>query len=668
MSTYYRNRRVLFCENLESRELLTVSAALNGAQLDISMDANDTAFVRFDGTNYIVANTSNGTALSITGGPATTANTTAIHVSGTAIGTQAVVFEGSNPFSLTGALTVDSDVETAVVNQALAFGSINVSANSIIDVNAALTATAGNITVNGGATGTAYIDAALTASADVEVMSGGFLAIGGAINASGNTVRLVANGSISQTAIITAANVSARSVTGTVALQLNNLITGTVAAASHINVWVHDAANAQLTVGTVAAGSAGFTAVTGFTSVGYSLITAAAALTVSSPVVASGSGDVNLRAGTTLALNSVVSTAGTTVRLAAGTGISQTAIISTHDLSAVTTSGTINLGADNLVSATFAAQDANGNVVLRNKETVGHTLIVGAVVGTGSGFAGVVGVSATTGDISLVLPSESLLIRNVVTVDAAHVVRLLVGANVNQTVTGRIIAGSLLVNAVGSVNLATDNSDATKLVANLVQKLAIRTTGAGSNIRFYTDGSVDITSILGNNLIAGVAGVTTAAVSNSLVSGAISIRSKDTMTIHSNIRTGNVTSNIGNAISGTVRLQSGANIITSSGANVGTGNATVTNLPGRTSQVGSIGLIAVGSIHGDDSADAFALFVGQASGAMQSSSNKFGQLAVQATGTTKVHNSGPGTIHLGAVGSDSVVFTPGISGGNIDIT
>jgi hypothetical protein len=200
----------------------------------------------------------------------------------------------------------------------------------------------------------------------------------------------------------------------------------------------------------------------------------------------------------------------------------------------------------------------------------------------------------------------------------------------------------------------------------VVAKLAAEAAGAAYNIKFYTKGSLDIGAVVGSGLVAGAAGVKTGDVSGNAGSGGISLRALGALKIQQNIITGSVANTNGNAVSGSVRLQAGSDITTVGSASVGTGNAQVSNVAGRTSLVGSIGLQTVGFVKNDDGG-AFALRMGAASGATVASANKAGQLAVKAAGNTQIANGTGNTIKVGTVTQDTAVFTPGITGGSISI-
>lgn len=664
MSFIRKNRRVLMCENLESRELLSVAAALVGTQLNIDVNGSSSAFVRFDGTNYVVATTSGGAGVVVTGGPSTAANTTAIAVTGAAAGNESVTLEGPNNLVLTGALTVDNLIENATVNQAISFGSVALNANTLITIGAATTSTAGDITLNAGPTGSILDSAALDSSADVALLSGDVLAIGGTISALGDDVRLVGGTGITQTQLISAGNLSARTIAGDVVLNSANLVTGNFAASSAGSVSLNNADLGNLTVGDVTAGPTGFTAVTGVTSASFTMIITSGMMRISNPV--SAGGDVNLKAGDRLAVVANISATGAFVRLAAGTGIGETSVITATGLSATSTAGSVNLIGNNLVASFFAANAQNGLVNFINT-SAGTSLVIGSVAASGLAFAQVDGVTAVNGDIAIVSANQALAIQQIVQASTDRTVRLNFGGNVTETLVGKIVAGSLLVRSIGGqINLATDSSDSTTLVDNLVTNLAAESLTAARYVKFYTSGGLNISTVLGTSLVVGLAGVRTANVTDALGSGNISLRAANELTVSSDIRTGNVTSSVGNAVSGSIRLQAADDIMTTGGASIRTGNAQVSTLPGRTSQIGSIGIQTDGSVSNAGNTP-LELRIGVAGGAVLASSNKVGQLAIKALGNTQVVNRTAGIVKLGAVAADTVVFIPGITDGNITI-
>lgn len=655
----------LLCESLENRELLTVTASLAGSQLNIMLAGGDTAFVKFEGDQYKISSPTHN-SITVNGGPATGSNTHSIFVTGSSSAAESVVFQGGDDFDLSSSLKVDSRVENVTIDRAMTAASVDIRANSIIDVHKALTASAGAVTLYTGSAGQVIVVAPVAASADINIFSGGDLALKATLDASGDDVRLVAEGNLSQTQIITAANLSARATAGNIALNMANIVTSTFAGSVSGSLWFNDAAPGTLNVGSIVAGPAGFAAVNGVKSGSYTLITTDGSLRINSAIVTAGTGDVNLRAAGTIVISASIIAVNADVRLIAGAGISGADVITTSNLSVITSSGVVNLSGNNQVKGSFAAKNLNGSILFKNAR-VGSFLTSGAVVGAGS-FGGVAGVNAVGGDIMISLPSQGLTIHQPIQVAAAHAVRLQASGDITQTTAGRVIGGSLLVRSTGGqINLATDSGDATKLVDNVVAKLAAETTAAGKNIKFYTAGSLDISSVVGAGAVSGAVGVKTAAVSDAAGSGSISIRAQNAVKISQSVISGSVANTTGNAVSGAVRLQAGSDVTTVGNASVGTGNAQVSNVAGRTSAVGAIGIQTAGSVK-NDVGGAFAVSMGAASGATTAAANKAGQLAVKASGTTQIANRTGNTIQIGSVAADTAVFTPGITGGTISLS
>ena len=468
----HQQKRVLpglFCESLESRSLLAVSANLAAGLLTInvdSTDANNTAFVRFDSgtSNYIVSTTSGGVGILIAGGPSTTINTTAITVAGAAAGTESVFFEGATNFVLTGALNVAATVENAVINRSLSFASATIGANAVTAVNAGntITATAGAVSID---SGTVTLAAGLTSNtADVNVRaSTGALAVNGAVTANSGSVRLNAAGNISQTAVITASALGVRTTAGNVDLTLAGNNVATFAAANTVaggTVKYRDADAVALgSVATVGS----FTGATGVTT---------------------NAADVTLVSGA-LSIGQVI-TAGTgTVRLTTAGGVSQTAAITASSLGVRNaTSGNVDLTLVGNNVVTFAANNtvAGGTVKYRDADA----LAIGTVTLDGALFTPTTnGVTTNAADVTFVT-GGALSIGQAVNAGSGTV-RLSTAGGVSQT-------AAITAAALGVRNITGGNVDLT-LATNNVATFAANNVVAAGTVKYRDADALAIGSV-----------------------------------------------------------------------------------------------------------------------------------------------------------------------------
>jgi len=119
----------LAAESLESRALLTVSAALVGSDLQISLGAaDDAAYLSYNGTNYIVRGTN------ISGGGYAAANTAvnSVTVAGTAAASQAFTVAAGVGTVLSDPLSVAASVETtSIVGAVNTTGAVTIGSGAI---------------------------------------------------------------------------------------------------------------------------------------------------------------------------------------------------------------------------------------------------------------------------------------------------------------------------------------------------------------------------------------------------------------------------------------------------------------------------------------------------------------------------------------------------------
>jgi hypothetical protein len=171
-----------------------------------------------------------------------------------------------------------------------------------------------------------------------------------------------------------------------------------------------------------------------------------------------------------------------------------------------------------------------------------------------------------------------------------------------------------------------------------------------------------VSTIFGNSIIAGAAGVLTANVTNAVASGSITLRAATDLTVSSSVKTGYVSSVVGNAVSGSIRLQAGNELSTATGGTVVLGNAETDVGGNDVSQIGSLGLQAT-QIFGAAAANPFEIRVGLAWGAA-TGSNKGATIGAKETaGTAQLVNRTTGKFTVGTVSADSPIFTPAVTGG-----
>ena len=376
----------------------------------------------------------------------------------------------------------------------------------------------------------------------ISIGTGGF-DIDNALTA--ETIRLIANGAITQSAIVTAMNFGVRQEAATantdVTLGLDNLVDN-FAAFNASDGGAISFNNAQaLTISTVASGAAATKAADFTTTNG-----------VSTTSGANTSNDILIGSSSTLTLDQQVNaTSNADVRLVANGTITQSATGNiTADVLGVrqqdaTANTDITLGENNTVSGLTAINNSDGGDIVFNSNQSLTISTLAAATAQNVSFAattGVVSTSAgdTTNDI-LIETDGALTINQVINATQNADVRLIANGAVTQNATGIITADELGIrqrNAGANINVDLCE-------ANVVSELAADNDSNGGFVSFsssepLTVGSVTASAVQSINF-AQVDGVTTN-------NGAVELESTGNLTIDDAITVG----------SGNISLDSGA--------------------------------------------------------------------------------------------------------------
>ncbi|CAN5806579.1 hypothetical protein BH11PLA1_BH11PLA1_17810 [soil metagenome] len=310
-----------------------------------------------------------------------------------------------------------------------------------------------------------------------------------------NILRLASLGGITQaaTGIITAGTLGAtNATTGDITLDQANVVSTFAANNGAGGVAFNSAVS--LTVGTVAAGPAGFNG-------GLAL----------DGVTTDGS-DLRLIVVGSITLTQALNAPGATVRLQSAGSITQSGagIITANSLGAVNTDaavGDITLTLNNLLTAagatpaTFAAfNNATGGAISFvnvGAFSIGSVLGIPATFGTPPGFTDVVGVNTATGngDITLVSNTGGLLLSDAVNAGTGNVRLQAGGLNSGGILDiGQIAGATITGTTLGIVNAA--NGAVNLSGANVVTNLAVRSTGSGG-FTFRNSGALTIDQLGG---------------------------------------------------------------------------------------------------------------------------------------------------------------------------
>ena len=648
---------------------MAVSAALSSGILTVTIDSTDSvksAFIRSDGTNYIVSTTTGGTGITVTGGPSTLANTTGITVNGATLGTESLTFEGSNDFTLTGALTT-TKLETVTFNRQASFGSVDLGTDTstTVNINSQMIASAGSITIQ-----TSFLNLAAdlnSTTADINLKLGtGGLALANNLTAA-DDVRLETTGAISQTAgIITAVNLSARSQND-VSLTRNNLISTNFAAAAR-DVTFNNASTGLLTIGAVSS-ITNFFGTNGLGNSGVTTINAAGALSVTNSSYSTGG--LNFNSGGVMTLNALMGASAGTVRFVAVGGVNQAGgLISGANLSA-RNSGTgdihllgLNLNAGALIAASNTA--SGGAVNLDN--FFGSGFFVDTVTAGPSGFAAVTGITTNNGDVNI--KYGPLTINQAINAGTGTV-RIGSEGGVSQTATGIITAAGL-----GLRNWNGGTIDLTG-AANHVDVLAADGTPNGGSVIKYRDADALTLGTISSGVdgFGTATGIITTSNNVTIVSGALSINQAV------NIGTGTLRLATSGGVTGNVSAvitASSLGISNSTSGNIDLTTATTSNVANFVAANAASG----GSIKYRDT-DALSISSVSADGAFF---NAVDNLATTNGDITLVSGAltinqavaaGTGTVRISASGSITQSSTGSITGsslglrataGNVDLT
>ena len=452
-----------------------MSASLSSGILTINVDSVDSvrsAFIRNDGTNYIVATTSGGAGIAITGGTAAVADVTGLVINGATSTTESFTFEGSNDFSLSGALTTNK-IDTLTVGRSLSFGSISIGDNGTTTITSGVS-TSGALTIQ---TNVLSLGANLSsAAADVNLqVRSSSLALAANVTAA-DDVRLDVRDGITQTAgIITAANLGVRS-SGAAVLDRANLISTNIATSVN-SLTFNNAAVTALSTGSVAA-ITNFSGTSGIGATNVATIVTGGALNFTS---GGGSTGTNLKAGGVITLGGIIGAGSGTFRAVAVGGINQTGgLLGAGHLSAVNSgAGNISIMGLNLsAGANLAASNSAAGGQVNFDNFFGSAYNIDTVAAGPTGFDAVTGITTNNGDVHL--KYGPLTIKQAVNAGTASV-RLGTEGGASQTATGVISAANLILRNWngGTIDLTG--------AANQVGVLAADGTLNGGSIIRYRD-------------------------------------------------------------------------------------------------------------------------------------------------------------------------------------
>lgn len=349
---------------------------------------------------------------------------------------------------------------------------------------------------NAGATGLFGIGTIANAAApftnDVLLVSDtGSIALQDAILAASGTVRLLAVSGVSQTGAgtITAGRLAViNTASGSINLNLTNSITGAVAlrneSTSNDDGIVMVTGGGPLTIGVVGGNPAGFNSGTDL----------AGASTGRDQ-------DITLATGGVLTLQRAVNAGAGTVRLRSGTGMAQDAagVITAGTLGVInTSSGSINLNAENQIATALAGVNRATNGALTFRNATGFTVdSVSTITGlwadpgdaAGTTILGLttVGPSSGTGtnDVNLNAGTGSLVISQAINAGRGTT-RLMAATGISQTGDGLIVTGNL-----GAINTTSGN-----IILSLNNRI-------GSESGSATTGTIQGTAALVNQATGG---------------------------------------------------------------------------------------------------------------------------------------------------------------------
>ena len=361
---------------------------------------------------------------------------------------------------------------------------------------------------------------------NVNLRTGSSLQVSSPINAGGGDVRIVAGTSVNQSSggIVSANNLGITATSFvTLCAAINDVNTLAVSTTGLIEFRDGD----DLIIGAVSAGgNAGFGGATGLTSNG---------------------GDINLRTGTSLAINAATNAGAGDIRIVAGSTVNQNA-------SGNLTANELGIQAGGAVTLVAATNDVDNLAVtttglIEFKDSDDLTIAL-VIAGGNCGFTGANGLSSGNQNINL-QTGTSLAVNAPVNAGSAGDVRIVAGTAVSQTAAGVVTADELGVRAGGVINLGVANNDANIFAA---------TSPAGISYRDVDD------LIVGAVISGGNAGFTPAVVGvTSTTAGDISILTVDAATAGQNLTIQGVPVTAAN---GNVTLQAGDNFTLTAAATI----------------------------------------------------------------------------------------------------
>lgn len=328
------------------------------------------------------------------------------------------------------------------------------------------------------ADGTLSADLTNVSSTDLEYITDGNLVVDTAINITGKLTLISVNGSVTQTANITAGSLAVQAKTFVdLSTQMNNV--DNFAASADQYVYYRDADSVTITT-----------------------VTGDPDCNITDTVgVQTVSGNIEIHAATNIVVNQVINAPTHAVRLwAEGGTITQNAAgkITSTDLSAIA-NGLIDLcDSPNNDVTTFAATSTTGSIYFFDV----NSFTVGSVAAGVAVNQQVIGVTATAANASVELHATTTLnINQVVTTSlATGTVRLQAATSISQIAAGVITTGSLSAQSNGLINLCDAVNDATIFAAT------------GASVYFDDANSVTVGTVLGGTcVVANQVGVTSTA-------------------------------------------------------------------------------------------------------------------------------------------------------------
>ncbi len=410
-----------------------------------------------------------------------------------------------------------NDVDTLAVNVTSGAGLIEFHDTDALTVGSVTVALAGLQFIG-------TISALASGGGDINLRTGGALTFSYGANAGAGDIRLRVGAGITQDAthgalVADELGILAQGDVTLCASTTNDVNTLAVSTSGLVEFRDSD----DLHIGAVSAGgAAGFTGATGISFNG-------------NPTAH----DVNLRTGTSLALDEAVLAGTGDVRIVAGSSISQLGIGYVHaDELGVLAGGQVSLGAAASNDVNTLAVNAAGVVEFRDADD----LIVGTVAAGGNcGFSGASGIDSASHDINI-RTSALLDIENAVTAGGSTLRLWATGGapvGIVQAAAGTLTAAALSVSAAAFIDL--DNT------ANAISA-TLAASSSGGSVHFRNAGNFTVGQVAGAGVVPGtVTGVS----AGGAFGFAILVNDVGTLTI------GTATSGTGISASAGVGLNSG---------------------------------------------------------------------------------------------------------------